>query len=247
MWSTIAAYYVVVALHADAVHGHAVGLHGADHLTDAVALHGVALVVVVVEEQRVGIRLTGEDEGLADELVAAAYLIEGGFAQRLVLAVGTDAAAAVGNAFVEHIPGIDHVLIAVDHGVDVLPHALVEHLFADQLVVLVVEHPVAHLVVPHQAVSAQLDAVLTAEVGHTVGALPGPFAFSRMHGGRLHVVLGRDAAELLFHQSALGLVRDVATVDGHADEEIVAVGLLEALRITLRTGPGKHRQGTQCR
>ena len=60
---------IVMALHADAVNGHALGTHPSDHLTDTLALHGVGLVVVVIEQQGVGVGLAGILESLTYEIL----------------------------------------------------------------------------------------------------------------------------------------------------------------------------------
>ncbi len=190
---------VVVALHTDAMDGYASLLHLLHHIVDAVALAGVALVIVVVEQQRIGVGLVGILESLGNELIAAelpVLALAVGIA-RLPLAVAKLPTGIVADGLVHHVPAVDHILVAVDHGVDVLTQTLVEHFLLNRTSFLVLEHPVGELRVPAEAVSAQLDATLAGKVGNRVCPTPVPDTFGRMDGDGLHVVLGCQAVELL--------------------------------------------------
>ena len=188
----IGAVDVVMALHADAVDGHAGILHLLHHIIYTQALHRVALVVVVVEEQRIGGGGVGILEGLGNELIAAEFVHHR-------LAIGILGVGIVSHRLIHHIPGIDHVLIARDDGLDVVLHALVEYLFRG----VVVGHPAAYLRVPHQTVATQFDAVLTGKVGNAVSPLPVELSLPGLCRLGLHVVLGSHAAELFLDQSLL--------------------------------------------
>ena len=142
---------VVVSLHTYTVDGYTGSLHVLDHLVDAVALHGVTFVIVVIEQQRLGVSFACKLKSLANKLVVAANLVEGTLAQRLVLCIRSS--AAISNTLVEDIPAVHHILITVHHCMDMFAHTLVKNLFCYQIVFLVIEHPVAHLVMPHQGVS----------------------------------------------------------------------------------------------
>ena len=62
---------VVVALHTDTVDGNTSILHLLHHIVNALTLALVYAAVVIVEQQRIGISLTGKLESLCNELVAA--------------------------------------------------------------------------------------------------------------------------------------------------------------------------------
>ena len=110
---------------------------------------------------------------------------------------------------------------------DVVTQSLVEHLFLDGLALLVHEHPVGKLIVPAEAVTTQLDAILAAEVGNLVGSLPVPFSLLGMQFAGFHVVLGCDAVELALDEAYLVGIAHVALVEGDANHEVVLVGILQ--------------------
>ena len=62
---------VVMALHTDAVDRHSLLLHLLYHIINTVALAGVGGIVVVVEQQGIGISFVSKLESLGDELVTA--------------------------------------------------------------------------------------------------------------------------------------------------------------------------------
>ena len=62
---------VIVSLHTDTVDGYSSLLHGFHHVEDALALHRIALVIVVVEKQCLRVSLVGKLESLGDELITA--------------------------------------------------------------------------------------------------------------------------------------------------------------------------------
>ena len=222
---------VVVPLHADAVHRHAGILHPLDKVVDAPALGRFRIVVVIVEEKRVGIGFVGVFEGLVDEFLT------GDPVHRGVPQLGAARSdGAVGHGFIDHVPAVDDVLVAVHHGLDVVFHVGVEFLFGEEFPVLVLVHPGADLAVPHQGVAAELDVVPAAEVGDPVGILPVEFALARLGGLRLHGVLGGDAVEFAFDQRDLAGIGHVAVVDGDADHEIVFIGVFQAVG-RFRDGP----------
>ena len=216
---------VVVALHADTVDGYASVLHLLHHIIDTLALAVVNAAVVVVEQQGVGVGLTCKLESLGNELIATELEVTALtiWAWLLTRASETEAAATVvGHCLVHHVPGIDHVLVAVYHGEDVLTKTLVEHFLLHGLSLLV-----GKLRVPAQAMAAHLDTVLTAEVGNLVGTLEVPDTLLRMNLTGLPVVLSRYAVELLLHESFLSLVADVALVKCNTNGEILFVGIFQ--------------------
>ena len=208
-----------MALHADAVDGHAGILHLLHHIIYTLALYGDALVVVVVEEQRVGVGSVSILESLGNEFIAAKLVHHR-------LAVGILRVGIIGHGLVNHVPGIDHVLIARNDGLDMVLHALIEHLLRG----VVLSHPAAYLRMPHQAVAAQLDTILAGKVGNAVGPLPVELSLPGLRGFGLHVVLGSYAAELSLDQSLLLSVGHIALVYGNANQEVVLVDIFQPLR-----------------
>ena len=83
---------------------------------------------------------------------------------------------------------------------------------------------------PAEAVTTQLDTVLTAEVGNLIGLLEVPYTLFRMQLTGLHIVLGSDTAKLTFYQSNLAVIANVALVEGNANQEIILVGILQFYR-----------------
>ena len=110
-------------------------------------------------------------------------------------------------------------------------HALVEHFLGG----IAIQHPATDLRVPHQAVSAQFDAVGTAEIGDTVSIVPVELTLLGLSGLWFHVILAGDAAEFLLDQRLLFRIGHIALIDSHADEEIILVGVFKALRPTGNT------------
>ena len=60
---------IVVTLHTNPVDGNTTSLHPEYHREDAVAFQRIAFVVVIVEEQSLGICLTCKQESLGNELL----------------------------------------------------------------------------------------------------------------------------------------------------------------------------------
>ena len=132
-----------MSLHADAVNGHSGILHLLHHVVDAVALAGVALVVVVVEQQGVRVGLMGVLECLGNELIAAEL-------EEFALAIGVSRSSGpseslVGNSLVDHVPSVDNVFVAVDNSMNVVAQTLVEDFLLDGFALLVLQHPVGEL------------------------------------------------------------------------------------------------------
>ena len=223
---------IVVSLHTDTVNRYTGSLHVLHHLIDTVALCRIAFIIVVIEQQRVRVGFTGILECFADKLVVATNLIECALAQRLF------PATAVGYALVEHVPGINYILVAVHYGMYMFAHTFKENFLLYQFMLLVIEHPLAHLVVPHQGMSTQFYAVLSTEIGNAVSAFPCPFALLRVYHGGFHVVFSRYTAELLLYQCALFLVRDIALVYSYANKEIILVSFFQAPFAILRICAG---------
>ena len=212
---------VVVPLHTDAVDGHSLASHTQHHLVDVAALAAVALVVVVVEEDGLGVSLTSELEGFGDELVTA-ELVE------LGLTVGI--LAAVAHGFVHHVPGIDDILVAVHHRLDVVFQPCIEDFLIDKVALVVIVHPFGELVVPDEAVAAHPYPVLAAEVGNAVCLFPSPHIGGGMERRWLHGILARHAVELLADEVLLSSNTHIAPTQRDAHKEILGKGFLEALR-----------------
>ena len=108
-----------------------------------VAFPWVALVIVVVEKQGIGVCLMRILERAAYILVVAADFVEQGFPQRLVRP--SEAGTALADGLVEHIPAISHILIAIHDSGYMLFHPCKQDLFRHEVVVIVIEHPITHL------------------------------------------------------------------------------------------------------
>ena len=136
-----------MSLHTDTVNGYTGILHLLHHVKDTVALAGVALVIVVIEQQGVGISLTGKFESLSDELVTTELVVATVAigAAWCELTIGEVRTNIIGHSLVHHIPAINDVLITVHNSMDVLTQTLVEHFLLDGFTLLVSEHPVSKL------------------------------------------------------------------------------------------------------
>ena len=110
---------------------------------------------------------------------------------------------------------------------NVFAQTLIEHFLFDLLTLLVGEHPVGKLRVPAQAVTTQLDAVLTAEVSNLVGTLKVPHALFGMQFTGLHVILSSDAVELSLHQINLVGRTHITLVKSYTNHEVVLVSVLQ--------------------
>ena len=227
------AIYIIMSLHSDSIDRHTGILHLLHHVENAVAFAWVGCVVVVVEKLHVRVGLTCESECLCDEFVATELI-------KLALTVWVRCLSApstgiVCHCLVDHVPTIYHVLVATHHGDDMFAQTLVEHFFRHRLSILVLQHPVAELGMPAEAVATQLDAILTAEVGDAVGTVPVPYAFSRMNRNRLHVVLCGDAVILFFDDRSLCRIGQVALVHGHSNRKVVFIGVFQSCVILRNT------------
>ena len=224
---------IVVALHTDTRDRHASLLHLLHHIIYTVALHWVALIIVVVEQDSVRVSLVSILKRLANPLIAVAYLVICRFAVWILCHL------VVTDCLIDNIPSIDDVLITVDDGSDVLLHTCEEHLLLHQLWIaddmttlvklslLLIEHPLACLVVPSKTVTTELDFILTAEISDAVSLCPVPHTISRMDRDWLHVVLSSDTVKLRLDKSLLLWHTDVTLIDSDTDTKIILVCLLQ--------------------
>ena len=211
---------VVMPLHSDSIDGHATRTHTEHHLVDVAALAGVALVVVVIEKDGLGVGLASELEGFGNELIAT-ELIEFG------LAIGV--LAAVGHSFVDYIPSIDNILVAVHDRMDVVAQAGIEDFLIHELAFVIVVHPLGKLVVPDETMPPHTDTVLATEVGDSVCLFPSPHIGCGMKRSRLHGIFTGHTVELLSDEILLGSIAHVTSAQGHAHEEVLGKHVLEAL------------------
>ena len=138
---------IVVTLHTDTINGYTGILHLLHHVIDAVTLAGVTLVVVVIEQQGVGVSLAGKFKSLGDELITTEFEVAALAigAARGKLTVSKRRTGIVLDGLVHYVPAIDDILITVYHGMDMLTQTLIEHLFLYFLTLLVGKHPVGEL------------------------------------------------------------------------------------------------------
>ena len=137
-----------MALHTDTVDGYTCILHFLHHIVDAFTLALVYTTIVVVEQQRIGIGLTGKLESLGNEFIATELEVTTLTIRTRCLTRTSETEAGttvVGHSLIHHIPSIDHILITVYHRMDVLAQTLIEHLFLDGFTILVSKHPVGKL------------------------------------------------------------------------------------------------------
>ena len=228
---------IIVALHADAVDGHTALLHLLYHIIYTTALSRVSGIVVVIEQQCIGVGFVSKGKSLGNEFVAtqtikrrlAVGLRSRGLSQR-------DFGPLVRDGFIDHIPAIDHVLIAVDHRVDMFAQTAIKQFFRGGLSRFCLEHPLAELRMPTQAVPAQPNAIAPAEIGNAVGCFPVPNPLLRLQRSGLHGILRRDAVEVLPDERHLLFVRHIAPIHRHTYRKIIAIGLLESLGTCLHNG-----------
>ena len=180
--------YIIMSLHAYTINGHPVGFHLLDHFKDATALDGIRLIVVVVEQQRIGVGLTGISESLSNEFIAGNLVHHR-------LTVGIFGILVIGHRFINDIPTIDNILVPVHNCVNMFTHPLKELVLGQEITLLVLIHPVTNLGMPHQAVTTHFDAVLATKVSDAVGTSKIKLSLSRFSGLRLHIVLSSDAVE----------------------------------------------------
>ena len=93
---------------------------------------------------------------------------------------------------------------------------------------------------PHQTVSAHLDAVLATEIGDAVGTLPVIHALRRFGRLRFHVILSCHTIELLHDKCLLLGIRHVALIDSNTNSEIILIDLFQSLCFCDVTHQGKH-------
>ena len=165
---------IVMSLHANAINGHTFFLHGFHHIIDAIAFFRISSIIVIVEKEYIRVGLTGINKGFLNKLVTG-NLIKRGIAIRTWVFSHASSAtlpATIGDCFIHNVPRIYHVFVAFHDGCDVVLHVLKQFFFRYEVSFFVLIHPFAYLGVPYQAVSAELDSVVTAEVGNLVGILP---------------------------------------------------------------------------
>ena len=220
---------VVVPLHTNTSDRYTGILHLLHHIVYSLALLGVCSVVVVIEQQSVGVCLMSIFKSFGNKFIATKF-------EQTTLAIGrrllsrTEAHhVVVVHGFVDHIPCIYNVLISVDYCMDMFAQALVEHLFFHFLTFFIGKHPVGELAVPNQTMSAQFDTILSAEVGNTVCSPPVPYTFFWVYRYRFHIILGSHTVKFSLDQCDLFRLCNIVLIDSHTNSEIVFVGIFQTL------------------
>ncbi|OPZ44527.1 MAG: hypothetical protein BWY95_02105 [Bacteroidetes bacterium ADurb.BinA104] len=113
-----------MTLHADTVNGDTGSLHLLYHVVDFVAFGRDRSIVVIVEQQRIGIGLTGKLESLANKLVTA----RNGLPLRRTQRVGC--IGIIGYGLVNNVPAVNDIAITLHYGINVSFHPLIEFLLA---------------------------------------------------------------------------------------------------------------------
>ena len=119
--------------------------------------------------------------------------------------------------------------------------ALIEHFLFHRITLAVGEHPVSKLRVPAEAVTAHLDAILSAEIGYLVCSFPVPHTFFWVYFSWFHVILCGDAVELFNDERLLALVANITLVQCNTDGEIVFVGVFQPLCVCGQTAHGEQQ------
>ena len=192
-----------------------------EHVHDTVTLSRVHGTVIIIEEQGLGVCLMGIFKGTYYKLITAQTVMRGD-------AIRTgDGVGSIGYGLVHHIPGIYHILVPVDHGMNMCTQPFIEDLLGDRVPHTVHKHPVGKLVVPAQAMSTHLQPIATAEIGYAVCCLPGEDTLSRLHRCGLHGILCRGGTEVGNNQVTLTFHSHIAEVESHPHIETVPISMLE--------------------
>ena len=108
---------------------------------------------------------------------------------------------------------------------DMLSHTSKENLLCGVIFV----HPFTNLRMPHQAVTTQLNTILTAEVSNTVSSFPCKFTFIRFGQLRLHVVLSSNTIKFTLNERLLFSICNVTLIESNTNPEIIFVGIFQPL------------------
>ena len=131
---------VVVALHTDTVYRNAGSFHPGDEAYDTVALAGVALIVVVVEQKCVRVCLVSILECLVDEFLTCDLV------HRRVAELGLAGPyRAVGYCLIDNVPCINDVFVTLYDCLDVMFHVGVKLFLGKKVALLVLIDPSADL------------------------------------------------------------------------------------------------------
>ena len=93
---------------------------------------------------------------------------------------------------------------------------------------------------PHQTVATHLDAILTTEIGNTVGTCPIKLTLCRLSRFGFHVILGGHAVELFHNERLLLGIRYITLIDGNANLEIILVDVFQSLCIGNASNHSEH-------
>ncbi|CAG7652321.1 hypothetical protein SBRY_50846 [Actinacidiphila bryophytorum] len=190
---------VEVPLEAHAVDRDAAGLEVLDHVVDGGALRVDAVGVVVVVAE-LGVRVGGPRgaEGLLDVAVAD-LVLEG----RAAAGAGT----AVLEGLVDDVPRVDLALVVGHDLGDVVVHRRLERRGAQA------RHPAGQLLVPDQRVPADQHVLRLGVGDDLVAGTEVERVLARLDRVPLHLVLGRDRAELGVQGRRVGGLAEVGRAD----------------------------------
>ena len=150
----------------DAVDGDAARYKVANHVEDGREFPAGAFnAVVVVEQQRLRVRLMCPAEGLLDVGCAsqpdAGLVVPGRIAQQRAIGAGR-----ISNRLIHNIPGKNLPFVAADHGVDMLLKSSGHRLGCGGLGSI--RQPSGDIGVPNQGMAAQLHLLLTSKGGQAI-------------------------------------------------------------------------------
>ena len=137
-----------MSLHTNTMDGHTSVLHLLYHIINTVALARIALIIVVVEQQSIGISLVGKFESFGNKLVATEFIMTAlavGIGSLSWTSPSTTKTTTVRDGLVHYIPCIDDIFITIYNRMDVFTQTLIEHLLLDVTTFLVSKHPIGEL------------------------------------------------------------------------------------------------------
>lgn len=209
----------VMALEADGVDGDVLFAETPEEAKAFFALGRQFVVVVVVDEEGLGIGLVGPTEAPSDEFVVAEAGPPG----------GSEPVVAVVEGLVDHIPLGDAAAVTSDDGVDVVAQALKEELPIGRGVPGRVEPGRGAIVLgPDEAVADDLESVAFGESHECVRGGEAPLVFPRLDGGRFEGVFGSHDPKVAQEQGVVLGALGEGVVDTDAEA---------------KPGPGHHGEG----
>src|SRR5688572_18700007 len=188
------------------------------------------IIVIVVNQECVGVGLMRVLKCLGNELLAACLLPAG----------RTKEVRAIIQRFIDNIPGSNATAVASDDALDVLPHPLQQQFTARRLVTFAIKPRRGAIVLrPNETMPHHFELMPRRELNESIGLSEIELAFHRLNGNRLHAVLRRHRAELGREQWAVvGAIWNAIT-DPYAHLKQLTCHAAQG-RLTLRIGKSRR-------